>query len=296
MSYLLGHKKIRVPTLVVIKDPPTDDTDLASKKYVDDNGGSVEVKDPPTEDTDIASKKYVDDNSGSVVVKDPPTEDGDVASKKYVDAEALPPDPPTADTDIAGKKYVDGKTTVKDPPTADGDIASKKYVDAEVLPPDPPTADTDIVGKKYSDDHYRVVEAGSYLYAGSGGNPKTLGTGWPWKCFNVNRGGMLTIRNHALDNDTTIGTNTPAVYHVMILAENHALTDHSVSISMTGRTKYQVTGISMQTFKLNHKIYFDGLIPTGSINDPSVGWIRGPNFGGNESNLTWTVSERGINT
>ena len=296
MSYIFGHSELIAPTLVEIKDPPTNDTDIASKKYVDDNSGSVTVKDPPTEDTDIASKKYVDDNSGSVTVKDPPTEDTDIASKKYVDDETEVKDPPTADGDIAGKKYVDGRTTVKDPPTADGDIAGKKYVDGRTTVKDPPTADGDIVGKKYSDNHYRVVEAGSYLYAGSGGNPKTLGTGWPWKCFNVNRGGMLTIRNHALDNDTTIGTNTPAVYHVMILAENHALTDHSVSISMTGRTKYQVTGISMQTFKLNHKIYFDGLIPTGSINDPSVGWIIAPNFGGNESQISWTVSERGIFT
>ena len=63
MSYIFGFTKVETggTSNVVVKNPPVNNSDIATKGYVDD---SVEVKDPPTADTDIASKKYVDANGG----------------------------------------------------------------------------------------------------------------------------------------------------------------------------------------------------------------------------------------
>ena len=113
--------------------PPTDETDAATKKYVDDNSpdlsgyfkkdgtvamtGNVNMNSKkiynlltPTNDSDAATKKYVDDNSGSPDLSDYLEKDGTV--------------PMTGNLNMSSKKIINLSN-----PTSNNDAANKTYVD-----------------------------------------------------------------------------------------------------------------------------------------------------------------------
>ena len=63
MSYIFGFTRVKTggTSNVAVRNSPVNNSDIATMVYVYD---SVEVKGPPTVDTDIASKKYVDASEG----------------------------------------------------------------------------------------------------------------------------------------------------------------------------------------------------------------------------------------
>ena len=125
---------------IIYLKPPTNPTDGATKKYVDDSipntssfikkDGSVSMTGnlnlgnkkitslaTPTSNTDAATKKYVDDNAGSPDLSDYLEKDGSVTM--------------TGNLNLGNKKIV-GLAT----PTSNTDAATKKYVDDNVGSPD----------------------------------------------------------------------------------------------------------------------------------------------------------------
>ena len=161
-----GNRIFNVPT-------PAGDTDVTSKKYVDDKarnylplsggtmtgavnmgGNKISSVATPTADTDVATKKYVDDHSGGDYL---PLSGGTMTGAVNMGSNKITSvATPTADTDVATKKYVDdhsgdylplaggtmtgavnmggNKITSVATPTADTDAANKTYVDSKASP------------------------------------------------------------------------------------------------------------------------------------------------------------------
>ncbi|CAH3144928.1 unnamed protein product [Porites evermanni] len=144
--------------------PPTDPTDGATKKYVDDSipdtssfikkDGSVTMTSnlnlgnkkingiaTPTSNTDAATKKYVDDNIVTPDLSDCLEKDGSVAM--------------TGNLNLGGNKIV-GLAT----PTSNTDAATKKYVDDNAGSPDL----SDYLKKDGSVAMTGELNAGGYKY------------------------------------------------------------------------------------------------------------------------------------
>ena len=121
---------------------PTENTDAASKKYVDDAIGDIET----TLSDDFVNVAEAQTITGAktftsqVTIPETPTADASAASKKYVDGAV---DPLAVDEEvvhltgnetIAGVKTFTSNVTIPATPTANTDAASKKYVDDSVAP------------------------------------------------------------------------------------------------------------------------------------------------------------------
>ena len=172
---------------------PTNDTDGATKKYVDDSipdtssfikkDGSVAMTGnlnvgnkkiaglaTPTSNTDAATKKYVDDSipdTSSFIKKDGSvsmTNNLNLGNKKIVGLAT-----PTSNTDAATKKYVDDNTTASDlsdylekdgtvTMTGNLNLGNNKIVDLAT-----PTSNTDAATKKYVDDNAGSPDLSDYL-------------------------------------------------------------------------------------------------------------------------------------
>ena len=174
---------------------PTNDTDGATKKYVDDSipdtssfikkDGSVSMTSnlnlggnkivgltTPTSNTDAATKKYVDDNTAAPDLSDYLEKDGTVTmtgnlnlgNNKIVGLAT-----PVSNTDAATKKYVDdnaGSPDLSNYLKKDGSVAmtgnlnlgNKKIVGLAT-----PTSNTDATTKKYVDDNTAAPDLSDYL-------------------------------------------------------------------------------------------------------------------------------------
>ncbi|CAH3193183.1 unnamed protein product [Porites evermanni] len=143
--------------------PPTNDTDGATKKYVDDS----------IPDTNAATKKYVDDNAGSPDLSDYLEKDSSVAmtgnlnlgSNKIVGLAT-----PTLNTDAATKKYVDdnaGSPDLSDYLEKDGSVAMTGELNAggnKIINIGKPLQNSDAVNKGYVDKlvHKTAVQPSHY--------------------------------------------------------------------------------------------------------------------------------------
>ena len=176
--------------------PPTDPTDAATKKYVDDSipntssfikkDGSVEMTNnlkmgnkkivslaTPTSNTDAATKKYVDDNTAAPDLSDYLEKDGTVAmtgdfnigNNKIVGLAT-----PVSNTDAATKKYVDdntGSPDLSDYLEKDGTVAMTGDLNLnshKIKNLSNPTHDNEAVTKDYVDKlvHHTAVQPSHY--------------------------------------------------------------------------------------------------------------------------------------
>ena len=165
---LSGGASVPTNKVLTITDAPTNNTDAANKKYVDDTvagstvvhttgtetvggvktfsdgiviptGKDITLTDAPSANTDAANKKYVDDTvAGSTVVHTSGTETIGGA-KTFSDAATFS----SAVSLNGGATVPTGKVlTITDAPSANTDAANKKYVDDSVSPL---AADADVV-------------------------------------------------------------------------------------------------------------------------------------------------------
>ena len=127
---------------------PTENTDAASKKYVDDAIGEIET----TLSDDFVNVAEAQTITGAktftaqVTIPETPTADASAASKKYVDGAVAPKaeddevvhlaeaETITGVKTFSAKQVFSAGATVPETPTADSDAASKKYVDGAVAP------------------------------------------------------------------------------------------------------------------------------------------------------------------
>ena len=65
--------------------PPTNDTDAATKKYVDDNSGSPDLSDYLEKDGTVAMTGNLNLNNNKIINLSKPTQDNEAATKDYVD-------------------------------------------------------------------------------------------------------------------------------------------------------------------------------------------------------------------
>ena len=161
-----GNRIFNVPT-------PTVDSDVASKKYVDDNdknylpkrGGTllgelnmnlnkiINVAKPETFG-DATTKKYVDDGDNKKLDLSGGTMTGAVNMGGHKITSVATPE---ADTDVATKKYVDdhsGSVSGDYLPLAGGTMSGAVNMGGnKITSVATPTADGDVATKKYVDDH-----------------------------------------------------------------------------------------------------------------------------------------------
>ena len=176
--------------------PPTNPTDAAAKKYVDDSipdtssfikkDGSVSMTNnlnlgnkkivglaTPTSNTDAATKKYVDDNTAAPDLSDYLEKDGTVAmtgdlnvgNNKIVGLAT-----PVSNTDAATKKYVDdntGSPDLSDYLEKDGTVAMTGNLNLnnnKIINLSKPTQDNEAVTKDYADKlvHHTAVQPSHY--------------------------------------------------------------------------------------------------------------------------------------
>ena len=166
---------------------PAGDTDVATKKYVDDHSGGVSGDylplsggtmtgavnmggnkiasvATPTADTDVATKKYVDDHSGGDYL---PLAGGTMTGAVNMGGNKITGTAdPEAAQDVATKKYVDehsGGVSGDYLPLAGGTMSGAVNMGGnKITSVATPTADTDVATKKYVDDHSGGV-SGDYL-------------------------------------------------------------------------------------------------------------------------------------
>ena len=168
-----GNRIFNVPT-------PAGDTDVTSKKYVDDKAGNylplsggtmagavnmsgnkiTSVADPESAQ-DVATKKYVDDHSGGDYL---PLTGGTVTGAVDMSGNKITSvADPEAAQDVATKKYVDDHSGGDYLPLAGGTMSGAVNMGGnKITSVATPEADTDVATKKYVDDHGGGV-SGDYL-------------------------------------------------------------------------------------------------------------------------------------
>ena len=174
---------------------PTNDTDGATKKYVDDSipntssfikkDGSVSMTSnlnlgnkkivglaTPVSNTDAATKKYVDDNTAAPDLSDYLEKDGTVTmtgnlnlgNNKIVGLAT-----PVSNTDAATKKYVDdnaGSPNLSNYLKKDGSVSMTGNFNVgnnKIVGLATPTSNTDAATKKYVDDNTAAPDLSNYL-------------------------------------------------------------------------------------------------------------------------------------
>ena len=174
---------------------PTNDTDAATKKYVDDlipdtnsfikKEGSVSMTSnlnlgnkkivglaTPSSNTDAATKKYVDDNTAAPDLSDYLEKDGTVTmtgnlnlgNNKIVGLAT-----PVSNTDAATKKYVDdnaGSPDLSNYLKKDGTVTMTGNLNVgnnKIVGLATPTSNTDAATKKYVDDNTAAPDLSDYL-------------------------------------------------------------------------------------------------------------------------------------
>ena len=159
---------------------PAGDTDVTSKKYVDDKTGNylpmsggtmtgavnmgnnkITSVATPTADTDVATKKYVDDNSGGDYL---PLAGGTMTGAVNMGGNKITSvADPVAAQDVATKKYVDdhsGSVGGDYLPLAGGTMTGAVNMGGnKITSVATPVADTDVATKKYVDDHSGSVNS-----------------------------------------------------------------------------------------------------------------------------------------
>ena len=161
---------------------PTENSDVANKKYVDDAVSGVQVE--GVVKTDGSTPLTATWNAGQKITGIPtPTENSDVANKEYVDAHAGG----GGDVTAAGDNTFTGTNTFNNPvtvgtPTADAHAATKAYVDSR------PGGGGD------------VTQAGNNTFTGNNtfNNPVTVGA--------PTADAHAATKKYADDLNTTMGT------------------------------------------------------------------------------------------
>ena len=192
--------------------PPTNDSDAATKKYVDDNSGNVDLSPYFKKDGSVAMTGNLNMNSKKITNLNNPTSDKDAATKKYVD------DNSGSSPDLSDYLEKDGSVAM----TGNLNMNSKKIVNLSN-----PTSDKDATNKTYVDHlvHHTTVQPSHYADQFS----YLMSSASQWT-DETNGGNSFIV--------TKIDTLTPA--HGNFHNYNHKVIYYSINKNLQGGYNYKM--------------------------------------------------------
>ena len=245
---------------------PTNDTDGATKKYVDDSipntssfikkDGSVSMTSnlnlgnkkivglaTPVSNTDAATKKYVDDNTAAPDLSDYLEKDGTVTmtgnlnlgNNKIVGLAT-----PVSNTDAATKKYVDdnaGSPNLSNYLKKDGSVSMTGNFNVgnnKIVGLATPTSNTDAATKKYVDDNTAAPDLSNYLK--KDGSVAMTGE------LNAGNSKIINIGNPTQNNEAVNKDHVDKLVHKTAVQPSHYKNEFSYLMSSGSQWTDEIDG------------------------------------------------------